>query len=541
MGKRRKLKLKDKDNKIPKNSDNETNEVKDTKTQSCDDTKDLIVQGSLLKDSLDVEKLLNNSPSILDNASWNYRIGEGLKLSAIMPVESEFSNALKAINTPSWQDSLYKSFELPKFTTWSDTLSEAIKLPETTTWFQSLNSASEIINVTEPAFKLADTFSSLQPNYSISTSVLDACTAGLSTYKYVLDTAAFQPAIQIPEWQKTLTDITSALSSSIPNLTQTINLPKINALEYETASLLKNSGLDISMPLSSLNLTNTLNSLTTVNSELLPKIDTALSATQILGDYSSLMQKQYEKLQKNICDYEKPLKVVDIATNVVESQIASACSYVDNWNEESEAEPHSLQVSNSKTSIQYIPVYLGYALKGDSEYNLEEEFDKSIIGKILVLGKSITEKIKYINEINSEENVFKPTNASFTAISCISTAFSVNKDTFANVVDSLYMLIYEGSGSASRILKILKDEECETLWNIKHLRTDFRHDYEHGKEKDIRNKKKLIADAYQKTCSMKKPIRQKEWVSAHHNLFMAVDKFLDLIIDRYNENEVVIQ
>ena len=201
MGKRRKLKLKDKDNKIPKNSDNETNEVKDTKTQSCDNTKDLIVQGSLLKDSLDVEKLLNNSPSILDNASWNYRIGEGLKLSAIMPVESEFSNALKAINTPSWQDSLYKSFELPKFTTWSDTLSEAIKLPETTTWFQSLNSASEIINVTEPAFKLADTFSSLQPNYSISTSVLDACTAGLSTYKYVLDTAAFQPAIQIPEWQ----------------------------------------------------------------------------------------------------------------------------------------------------------------------------------------------------------------------------------------------------------------------------------------------------------------------------------------------------
>lgn len=58
---------------------------------------------------------------------------------------------------------------------------------------------------------------------------------------------------------------------------------------------------------------------------------------------------------------------------------------------------------------------------------------------------------------------------------------------------------------ASRFLKILKNEERETLWNIKHLRTDFRHDYEHGKEKDIRNKKKLIADAYQKTCGMQKP------------------------------------
>ena len=97
------------------------------------------------------------------------------------------------------------------------------------------------------------------------------------------------------------------------------------------------------------------------------------------------------------------------------------------------------------------------------------------------------------------------------------------------------------SGYAARILKILKDEECATLWNIKHLRTDFRHDYEHGKEREIRNKKKLIADAYQKNCGMKKPIRQKEWVSAHHNLFMAVDEFLDLIIDRYNEKGVILE
>ena len=80
--------MKEKDNNTPQNSDNETNVVKNTKTQSCDDTKDLIVQGSLLKDSLDVEKLLNNSPSILDNAPWNYRIGECLKLSAIMSVET---------------------------------------------------------------------------------------------------------------------------------------------------------------------------------------------------------------------------------------------------------------------------------------------------------------------------------------------------------------------------------------------------------------------------------------------------------------------
>ncbi len=529
--------MKDKENKKVENTDDVT-ESKDTKAEICDGTKDLIVESSLINDALDIEKLMNNSLSVLDDTSWN--IGKPLKIPGIISLESQYSKALKAITTSSWPDPLYKSLELPKLTTWSDSLSETIKLPEKT-WLQTLNSASQIINVTEPAFKLSDTFSALQSDYSISTNVLDACTAGLSTYKYVLDTVAFQPTLQIPEWQKTLTDITSSLSVSMPNLTQTINLLKISALEYETASLLKTSGLDVSMPLSSLNLTNTLSSLATVNSDLLPKIDTVLSATQVLGDYSSLIQKQYGKLQKNIYDYAKPLKVLDIATNVVGTQIASACSYIDNWNEESEIEFRPLRVSNSKTSIQYIPVYLGYALKDDSKYDLEEEFDKSIISKILILGKTITEKIKYINEINSEGNIFKPTNASFTAISCISTAFSVDKDTFANVVDSLYMLIYEGSGSASRILKILNDDECETLWNIKHLRTDFRHDYEHGNENNIQKKKKLIADAYKNTCRMQKPLRQKEWVSAHHNLFVAVDEFLDLIIDRYNETEVVIQ
>ncbi len=530
--------MKDKDNKTLENnnSNNETNEARDTKTQNHDNINGLTSQKPLLHDSFNTNELLSNSTFNFNNTSWNYKLGEALKISGVVPFDSAFSEALKVIKEPLLQDSLYKLFELPKNTAWSDTLSNAIKLPKTTNLLQSLNSASEIINITKPALKLSDTFASLQHNYSTSTLGLDACYAGLSTYKYVLDTAAFQPTSQIPEWQQTLTDITSSLSDSIPRLTQAINLPKINALEYEAASLLKNSGLDVSMSLQSLNLTNTLSSLATVSSDLLPKIDATLSATQILEDYSSLTQKQYEKVLKNINEYEKPLKVVDIATNVIESQIASAYSYVGNWNENSEVEFNSLQVLNSKTSIQYIPVYLGYALKNKSEYNLEEEFDKSILSSILVLGKSIVEKIQYINEINTEGNVFKPTNASLTAVLCISTAFSVNKDTFANVVDSLYMLIYEGSGSASRILKILKKEECETLWNIKHLRTDFRHDYEHGNETDIRKKKELIAAAYREACGMqKKPIRQKEWVCAHHNLFMAIDEFLDLIIDKYGE------
>ena len=80
------------------------------------------------------------------------------------------------------------------------------------------------------------------------------------------------------------------------------------------------------------------------------------------------------------------------------------------------------------------------------------------------------------------EVLFKPTNRTYSAVSCLSTAFCVNEESFGGVVDSLYQLLYEGSGDAGRILQILTNEESATLWDIKHLRTSFRHDIEHGNQ-----------------------------------------------------------
>ena len=99
-------------------------------------------------------------------------------------------------------------------------------------------------------------------------------------------------------------------------------------------------------------------------------------------------------------------------------------------------------------------------------------------------------------------------------------------------MDSLYMLIYEGSGSANRILEVLNDEACLPLWNIKSLRTDCRHDVEHGSEEQIQKKKREIGETYQSICGKLRPFKQKEWVTAHCNLFVKINNFLDLIIEK---------
>lgn len=70
------------------------------------------------------------------------------------------------------------------------------------------------------------------------------------------------------------------------------------------------------------------------------------------------------------------------------------------------------------------------------------------------------------------------------------------KDDFGNLIDALYEIIYEGSGNLKRIPEDFKREDF-IGFTIKFLRTDLRHDLEHGKEKEIRKKKMRLAKIYQ--------------------------------------------
>jgi hypothetical protein len=185
----------------------------------------------------------------------------------------------------------------------------------------------------------------------------------------------------------------------------------------------------------------------------------------------------------------------------------------------------------TKKMQQFDNEYVKIVSYNKQEYSKDDyitkEFKKSMICKIIKGGKEITSKVEYINDYylsNGGKELFTPTNKTISAVSCLLTAFSVDDLTFGNVIDSLYMLLYEGSGSAKRICEVLSDSECAPLWDIKHIRTDFRHDVEHGEEKKYLNKKQLIGAAYKDICGKNKPLKQKDWVIAHCNLFVKVNK-----------------
>lgn len=126
------------------------------------------------------------------------------------------------------------------------------------------------------------------------------------------------------------------------------------------------------------------------------------------------------------------------------------------------------------------------------------------------LSNELVEQITNINSIYkpaNQEDLFKNTNENLKGSIKISKPVG-DKEGFKNLIDSLYKLFYEGSGSLSRVPHCLLVNDS-IYFDIKHLRTDFFHDIEHGKENKIKNKQKVITNIYSKYTG-KKTIEELE-------------------------------
>lgn len=407
-------------------------------------------------------------------------------------------------------------------------------LTQKSEWLEAVERQQRLFDVRSPLCSMVTEYSHILSCTPSSLTDLKGLIAGLNTYNYWLDIHAFNPDEHIAGMQAMLVSMADSLSACTPCLYETLNLSAVNELECETARILKAEKVEIPFAMHSLQIADSLQHLNSLHPNSLSQIDEALASSRLIRDYTSLVERQHIQIQKHVESSATRLKVIAIATGLLQDQMVSAAEYAESGCAREDISEES-PLANARTGIQFIPSYLGYTFQENSGYDLDEEFAKSMISKILTSGKEIPRKIEYINELRmatGQEPIFKPTTKAYTSTQCLLTAFSTDDVTFGCVIDSLYMLIYEGSGSAKRILEVLSDSECTILWNIKHIRTDFRHDIEHGNKKGYLAKKQEIGRAYQAICGKPRPFKQKDWVTAHSVLFKQVDELLQSIIDK---------
>lgn len=156
------------------------------------------------------------------------------------------------------------------------------------------------------------------------------------------------------------------------------------------------------------------------------------------------------------------------------------------------------------------------------------------------MGKLIMENVVLINSLCEDKNkkkFFKLTDKLITGAVDIATITCTSRDELGKVIDTLYFLLYE---NLERIKVVVTDSAVRSesvyqcIFAVKDIRTDFRHDYEHGKETSIKKKRKEINERYKSYCG-KIPSKQKDYTLLQKNLFKDILVLEEHLIDTLEE------
>ena len=185
-------------------------------------------------------------------------------------------------------------------------------------------------------------------------------------------------------------------------------------------------------------------------------------------------------------------------------------------------------------AYEYYDKYIRRNLDLEVEHDFEVIVEELPIETISKLGAEIIELVYNINteaESLGREPVFKPTTKGLRACCIIPTKMAISGETFFEIVDQLFFLLYEGSGTAKRLLmkadEKVSDEVMEPLWAMKQFRLAARHDVDHGKSSEIKKKNMQIGNSFKSLIGKVMPKDETDWLSAQHEMYKGLIGVLD--------------
>ena len=254
-----------------------------------------------------------------------------------------------------------------------------------------------------------------------------------------------------------------------------------------------------------------------------------------VAEYQSFLGKQYKLIQYvNDIIADRRIQVAELSGGLFEIINASLDIGVAL---ESQSEYQGEEVDRDEIIkcglYGQVNQHLGYVYSDRYSGEIETSFNRSIPARISFLGYSITEQIYKINSIcknNGQAQVFKPTSRTMRACATIPSLIARSETDFYLLIDHLFFLLYEGSGTANRLIPIINESLLEPLWKVKHLRLAARHDIDHGSNREIEKKRAKIGDTYFSLIAQPLPIKQNDWQKAQLQIYVEIDLMLQNII-----------
>ncbi len=204
-------------------------------------------------------------------------------------------------------------------------------------------------------------------------------------------------------------------------------------------------------------------------------------------EYMNKLKEFYMTFQQTLKnEIEKGANAQDTELVVYQSKVNQAADSKD-----SILKRHGILI---RRLILFDEFFKDYLTISESENKRLELLKKENIKKLSDDIINLSIEINKIYSSKNGEDLFKITTEGLRGFHRLEEPVE-SRDNFKELINSIYKVFYEGSGSLNRIPEESKREDSIFL-DIKHLRTDFFHDYEHGSEKEIKEKKIIIAEIY---------------------------------------------
>ena len=119
------------------------------------------------------------------------------------------------------------------------------------------------------------------------------------------------------------------------------------------------------------------------------------------------------------------------------------------------------------------------------------------------------------------------------------------QDEFGIIIDGLYDFFYENLSRIKEVVpeEVVRNDAVFQLFHVKNMRTDLRHDYEHGSDGDIRKANRKIGDSYSHYAGRPVLLSSSDFMKVQDGLYNEFDILVDYLTgivinngEAYNEN-----
>lgn len=140
--------------------------------------------------------------------------------------------------------------------------------------------------------------------------------------------------------------------------------------------------------------------------------------------------------------------------------------------------------------------------------------------------------------------VFPATTSIVEAAAVLPNLIATNVTYLREYITHMYKLVYEGSGEASRLLWVegeggperLTDEECQPVWDLKHLRNlGLVHDVQHGAQSSITKKHRQLADVLDRAIGLVVPTAAADYIRIQLFVLQSLGAMLDALLARLEQ------